>query len=263
MAIVDSCIFENFILFFILASCIFLTFDPETDPDSKLGQAMEFSEYIFMVVFTLEFILKIVAFGAFTNGPKSYFRDVWNILDFVVVISSFMSLDPSLNDLSLIRCLRVFRALKAAKNVAGMKMIMEAIASSLPGLVDVLLLAFVTFTFLSVVGMQLMGGTFGWRCAYVLGNETSNETFPDMDMMCNLDAGNGCPDDMICMDTGQNPNNGITAFDNLGVSWASIIICISLEGWSDIMDYGQETGAGAVGVIFFVLVVAVGAFFYR
>lgn len=41
-------------------------------------------EYIFLVVFTLECFLKIVAYGlVFHEG--AYLRNCWNILDFVIV----------------------------------------------------------------------------------------------------------------------------------------------------------------------------------
>lgn len=42
-------------------------------------------EYIFLVIFTLECFLKIVAYGlVFHEG--AYLRNCWNILDFVIVV---------------------------------------------------------------------------------------------------------------------------------------------------------------------------------
>ena len=42
-------------------------------------------EYVFMVIFTFECVLKIIAYG-FTMHPNSYLRNGWNILDFTIVI---------------------------------------------------------------------------------------------------------------------------------------------------------------------------------
>ena len=42
-------------------------------------------EYVFMVVFTIEAILKIVAHG-FLLHPGAYLRNGWNMLDFVIVV---------------------------------------------------------------------------------------------------------------------------------------------------------------------------------
>lgn len=45
----------------------------------------EIAEYVFLVVFTIEAILKIIAYG-FLFHPGAYLRNGWNILDFVIVV---------------------------------------------------------------------------------------------------------------------------------------------------------------------------------
>jgi len=42
-------------------------------------------EYVFVVIFTLEAIMKVVAYG-FVFHPGAYLRNGWNVLDFVIVI---------------------------------------------------------------------------------------------------------------------------------------------------------------------------------
>jgi len=42
-------------------------------------------EYVFLVIFTLECIIKIIAYG-FVLHPYSYLRSGWNFLDFVIVV---------------------------------------------------------------------------------------------------------------------------------------------------------------------------------
>ena len=42
-------------------------------------------EYVFLVIFTLECFLKIIAYG-FLLHPGAYLRNAWNILDFIIVI---------------------------------------------------------------------------------------------------------------------------------------------------------------------------------
>ena len=46
--------------------------------------SQEVAEYVFLGVFTLEAILKIIAYG-FVMHPGAYLRNGWNILDFVIV----------------------------------------------------------------------------------------------------------------------------------------------------------------------------------
>lgn len=46
--------------------------------------SQELIEYVFLVIFTLEAIMKVVAYG-FVLHPGSYLRNGWNILDFFIV----------------------------------------------------------------------------------------------------------------------------------------------------------------------------------
>lgn len=41
-------------------------------------------EYFFLLVFTIEATLKIIAYG-FLFHPDAYLRNVWNVLDFTIV----------------------------------------------------------------------------------------------------------------------------------------------------------------------------------
>ena len=42
--------------------------------------------YIFTVIYTLEFVIKLVAF------KRDYFKEGWNVFDFVIVISAWMGI---------------------------------------------------------------------------------------------------------------------------------------------------------------------------
>jgi len=56
----------------------------------------EYVEYVFLVIFTLESIIKIVAYG-FVLHPYAYLRSGWNFLDFtIVVVGSVSTLQPPL-----------------------------------------------------------------------------------------------------------------------------------------------------------------------
>ena len=58
---------------------------PEKD-DSNLNDDLDQAEVVFTVLFTLEAVIKIIALGFITCGPNSYIRDIWNQLDFFIVI---------------------------------------------------------------------------------------------------------------------------------------------------------------------------------
>ena len=47
---------------------------------------------IFNVIFIIEAMIKIISFGFVTNGPDSYLRNNWNIMDFLIVVVSIFDL---------------------------------------------------------------------------------------------------------------------------------------------------------------------------
>jgi hypothetical protein len=52
------------------------------DQSKSFNWFMEFTNYIFTIIFIVEAILKLIAFG------KSYFKNGWNKFDFFVVVAS-------------------------------------------------------------------------------------------------------------------------------------------------------------------------------
>ena len=62
-----------------------------TTLESKRNQILDMIGIGFAVIFILEAICKIVAMG-FALHQHSYLRDAWNILDFVIVVSAYISL---------------------------------------------------------------------------------------------------------------------------------------------------------------------------
>lgn len=67
-----------------------------------------------------------------------------------------------------------------------------------------------------------------------------------------------CGDGQECR-AWENPNGGITSFDNVLVAWLTIFQAITLEGWVDIMSVGQDTEGPAMWV-YFVLMIFLGSY---
>lgn len=64
-------------------------------------------------VFILEAVLKIIAFG------RNYFKDNWNVFDFVIVVGSLAFISPTFKrqkrTVTMIRAFRIGRAFKLFK----------------------------------------------------------------------------------------------------------------------------------------------------
>ena len=69
-------------------------------------------------IFIIEALLKIIVYKIIFNGNDSYFRSYWNIIDFVIVIISVVSVSLPGIDLKVIKVLRMFRVLRSIKIIS-------------------------------------------------------------------------------------------------------------------------------------------------
>lgn len=60
--------------------------NPPGDPLSVLRFGpQERVEYLFLIIFTVEAFLKVIAYGLLFH-PNAYLRNGWNLLDFIIVV---------------------------------------------------------------------------------------------------------------------------------------------------------------------------------
>ena len=88
MFIIEWPPFEWTVLVTIIASCVVMALEEHLPNGDKteLAISLEATESYFLAIFCVEMCLKIVALG-FVLHPGSYLRNVWNIMDFVVVVT--------------------------------------------------------------------------------------------------------------------------------------------------------------------------------
>jgi hypothetical protein len=121
-----------------------------SDHFSYNNETLEFVGKFFNVLFLVEMILKMIAIGVICHS-KSYLRDPWNKLDAFIVIISVMEFFPQLekiNFLKVLRTLRILRPLRSINKFPRMKVLINSLLKSIPGLCQVsIFLAFVLTTF--------------------------------------------------------------------------------------------------------------------
>ena len=131
--IVLSSMFNYFIIVCILISGIGLSLErPLHDPDSTLIKVICWIDIITTAVFIIEAILKNFAFGFFFNGPQSYFKSFWNIVDFLIVIFSIVAISPISKHFKMVKMLRVARFLKLVRKNEGMQLAVDALIAATP-----------------------------------------------------------------------------------------------------------------------------------
>lgn len=84
----------------------------------------------------------------------SFFKDGWNVFDFVVVA---IALAPATDNLSVLRSLRILRALRLITAVPSLKRVVTALISALPGMGSIVLLLGLIFYVGAVMATKLFG----------------------------------------------------------------------------------------------------------
>lgn len=116
--------FETITITIIMLNCVTLTMS-KADQDPTKTETM--IENIFQVLYTIEMVLKILGLGFIFNSG-AYMRDYFNILDFFIVMSAYISMldsEGSSGGISFksLRAFRVLKPLRAVNNIPGLKLI--------------------------------------------------------------------------------------------------------------------------------------------
>ena len=265
IAVLEHWAFETVIISAILCNCVFLAMmEPTKADDEGRNVIVNQAEPFFTVLFLLELIVKVVAMG-FILDDTSYLKDYWNIMDFIIVVSSLLAMMQLVKNVSAIRSIRVLRPLRTISALPGMRVLVSAMLNALPMMGNVLLCMVFMFVAFGILGMQLFMGALRNRChevTFVDGVETYTPLDDEMTCTTRIKLGFGgrlCEEGQVCMPF-ENPNFGITSFDNFLWALNTIFQCITLEGWTPIMYWAMDATSGWA-FIYFVVLIWIGGFF--
>ncbi|XP_056303118.1 voltage-dependent N-type calcium channel subunit alpha-1B [Danio aesculapii] len=168
--------FEMCILTVITMSSIALAAEDPVQAHAPRNDVLKYLDYVFTGVFTFEMVIKMIDLGLLLH-PGSYFRDLWNILDFIVVsgalvafaCSSFMGSQQSvtrgtkgkdINTIKSLRVLRVLRPLKTIKRLPKLKAVFDCVVNSLKNVLNILIVYILFMFIFAVIAVQLFKGKF-------------------------------------------------------------------------------------------------------
>ena len=95
----------------------------------------------------------------FFIGKKSYLKDEWNRLDFIIVLFSIITLIlASVNNIDLsfakgFRALRALRPLRLVSKYEGIKTVVNSILFALPSLFNVMVIIAMLLLIFSILGL--------------------------------------------------------------------------------------------------------------
>ncbi len=167
---VDGKFFTTTVFILILLNTIVLGIETFKLSDG-LTQALSTFNTVCLVIFVLEIILKLFAYGG------AFFKDPWNIFDTVIVLTSLMPMISFLSSMRALRIFRMFRALRALrmmKRLDKLRVIVQALLSALPSVGWVVVLLGIIYYVFAVIGTNLYStispeffGTL-WQSLYTL-----------------------------------------------------------------------------------------------
>jgi voltage-gated sodium channel len=149
--IADSTRFQGFIVAVILANAIVLGLQTYEEIDRDAGELLVTLDGIFLGIFVVEILIRILACGPTLRGYGGFFRQGWNVFDFVVIGAAFL---PGLREnATLLRLVRLLRVVRIVSVLPDLRVLLKGMVRSL-----------LPIATMAVVGVLLLYvyGMVGW-----------------------------------------------------------------------------------------------------
>ena len=143
--LVDTTAFHATVVTAILLNAVVLGLETYDGVVDRHGDTLDVLNGIFLAIFTVEIVIRIIAFG-----PRfdRYFRDGWNVFDFVVIGAAYL---PFVREsVTLLRLLRLLRVARLISVLPGLRVVIRGVLRSVAPLASV---AVLTVFLLYVYGM--------------------------------------------------------------------------------------------------------------
>jgi hypothetical protein len=236
--IINQPLFDFLIYFFImvnictLASTNDLDFYPKQgsssdisknniNPDDGVLSPAETINYILVVLFTLESVLRFVALGL-----KNFFKNKNNIFDLIIVlISLFEIIFLKKSTMAILRVLRMYRLLNLLNKWKTIAIIMKCITTTVKEMGYYVLLQFIMVYVFALIGMSFFKDTLKF-------DPVSNKY----------------------SETGSPPK---VNFDNLYESMIAVFVLVIGDNWFEILHYCIRSPKTNKGVVYFYFITVI------
>jgi len=148
---IESAPIQRLIIALIVLNAITLGLETSASVTDALGPLLRLADRLVLAVFVLEIAIKLVAFGG------RFFRNPWNVFDFLVV---GIALVPASGPLAVLRALRVLRVLRLVSTVPRLRFVVDALLKAIPGISSIAGLMLLLFYVFAVMATNLYGAAF-------------------------------------------------------------------------------------------------------
>lgn len=148
--VVEDPRFQRFIIFVILVNAVVLGVLTLRSLTPEVRTLLVLIDNLCLAIFCVEIAMKLVTYRL------RFFRDGWNVFDFVVVM---VALIPATGPLAALRALRVLRLLRLATAVPSMRRVITGMFAALPGGASVAGVLLLLYYVGAVIGTTLFAAT--------------------------------------------------------------------------------------------------------
>lgn len=194
----------------------------------------EIAEATFGLTLFVEFVIKVIADG-FTFTPNAYIYSIWNIIDFLILISLLVNLSVTLavagSVSRLLRSLKALRALRLITLFGWMRSTFHSIIfAGASRIIDAAVLAMLYMIPYAVWGLNIFNGRF-FSCND--GNAFGRADCVNEYIQNPLDGSNL---GFLAPRAWSNPKSGTQwSFDTFQSSLLILFEIVSLEGWINVL----------------------------
>ncbi len=148
---VESARVQRVIIALIVINAITLGLETSPAVMQRVGAALIRLDQLILTVFVIEVLTKLYAHG------RRFFRDPWNVFDFIVV---GIALVPAAGPFAVLRTLRVLRVLRLISTMPKLRFIVEALLHAVPGIGAIAGLLAIIFYVFAVMATSLFSSQF-------------------------------------------------------------------------------------------------------
>ena len=152
-AFTESKNFQVFFIGIIILSGVVVGLDSYPEISDEHGTILRSLDSIILGFFVFEICLKLISF---TPRVHEFFKDGWNIFDFVAVSACFLPFDGQ--SIIVLRLLRVLRIVRLVGTIPELKLIVNTLLKSIPSLGYIGVLLFILFYIYACLGTFLFRG---------------------------------------------------------------------------------------------------------
>lgn len=144
--LLESKRFQYFIISVIVINAITLGLETDRDFLARHQAVLHGLDRTALAIFTIEIAMKLTAYRL------RFFRDPWNVFDFIIVA---IALVPASGAFSVLRAMRILRALRLISMIKSMRRVVAALLSALPGMGSIATLLILVMYVAAVMGTKL------------------------------------------------------------------------------------------------------------